>query len=305
MIFAVSLILFTAFALILLLKSFIFRNEYAVLLNMRNFFARKNKSIKLLKDINGALRFGLPFLSKYLGEDSTFKFTVLSFLLIILCSFCAGPFLTDACLGPMLGLLIASAYIMRIFFHLSLSFRIKLLGQLERILLSIRNYLSTGMTLDYSVYETAKHNQEAPLGPNLLRFIKVADSNFVEKFPAWLKSVRKLYRIQELSESAQLLSLELAYTNNQEQSFLNAASAAVARNKANKQQRNILSISFFTLDFIVFCFLGTLFFIIPEFNSGDAAWWNSPERTKVVFLTSALIWGLYAASILIALRRRL
>jgi Flp pilus assembly protein TadB len=118
----------------------------------------------------------------YLGDRISFKFLIPSLLIFFVsCAFIA-PLLTSIKFSIPLGLIISLAYISRLFYSHQVNFRSKLLRQLERILRSIRNNLSTGMTLDYAVTSTIKYSQEKPLGQELKAFIKLSDTNFLENF---------------------------------------------------------------------------------------------------------------------------
>jgi len=254
------------------------------------------------------------FLASHIGSKAFLKLLLPALVLVAFCCLYLAPLITDTKYGLILGLLMSLAYLARVFFVWSAAFRAKLLSQLERILLSIRNNLSTGMTLDYAVSESSKYNPELPLGPHLSSFMRLSDINFIENFPLWIIKVQKTFRLKDLAKSAQLLSLELCHTNNQEQAFMNAVAAVSACSKRNKKQQNTLNITFFTLDFLVLAFLGILFYVVPSFSttamtgmdglSTQLSWWDTPHRVLVVFQAALVIWSAYAATVLIALGRQ-
>lgn len=240
-------------------------------------------------------------LANRIGEGSFPRLVLCSTITFALSCFILGPWLTNAQFGVFLGLVIAVAYVSRFYFVIATKFREKLLSQLERILISIRNNLSTGMTLDYAVNDCVKYNQEAPLGAHLKSFVKLSEGNFLERFPLWLANVQRTFKLKELAESSQLLGLELVNTSNQEDAFISAAKHIANRRKANKRQKNTLNISFFTLDFMVAGFFALVFYIIPSISQ---TWWASDGRPLVMFQTALMVWGAYAITVIISLWRQ-
>ncbi|MDA0771627.1 MAG: hypothetical protein O3C63_01655 [Cyanobacteria bacterium] len=264
----------------------------------------KTQSNKLA-ELEQELFSSLPHLSNYIGKGVVLKFVLPALFITVVSIVFIGPLLTNPGLGLLLGLIIAAAYLARLFYHNSSSFRSKLLSQLERVLMSIRNNLSTGMVLDYAVANTLKFNNEYPLGPKLAKFIKVSETNFIENFPLWLKSLEQNFRLRELARASQLLKLELTHTSNQEEAFINAAANIAERISLNQKQKNIIMITFFTMDFMVIAFLAVLFFVIPgiSFNP-NLSWWDSESRVFVVFISSLVIWSAYLLTVLITLWRQ-
>ena len=258
-----------------------------------------------LKQFEAEIYKSVPQLSNYIGEGALLKLLVPSLFILSISIALIGPSLTNPAFGLLLGTIIALAYIARIYYHLASGFRHKLLVQLERILTSIRNNLSTGMVLDYAVSHTLKFNQEEPLGPRLAKFIKISETNFLEHFPLWLKSLERNFQLKELAQAAQLLKLELAQTNNQEEAFINAAEQVAEKIKLNQKQRNTITVTFLTMDFMILAFLGVLFFIIPgiSFNP-DHSWWDSGSRVLSVFVSGSIIWGAYLITVMISLWRQ-
>lgn len=305
------LLLFISFSLILLLKLAVSAPSDYIAVRSVDALRRTNSFTKNLlniyKNLGRFLDDKFDFLANVIGAGSFIKLFLPSVSITLFCCFVAGPLLTNATLGPLLGILISLAYISRIFFCYAGKFREKLLSQLERILITIRGNLSTGMTLDYAVNEAMQYNLDLPLGPHLANFVKLSETNFIENFPGWLLSVQKSFKLKELAKSAQLLSLELTHTSNQEQAFMNAAISVADRSMSNKKQKNILNITFFTLDFMSLCFLGLLFFIIPGLSSGleqNIDWWHSSGRPVTVCQSAAVIWGAYLGTVSIALWRQ-
>ncbi len=247
----------------------------------------------------------IPELNNFIGKGIVWKLIIPSIIIFILCEFLIGPLLTNTSLGLILGLVISAAYCLRLGYHLSNNFRSLLLKQTERIFVSIRNNLSTGMTLDYAVNNTLKFNQEYPLGPNLARFIKLSETNFIENFPLWLKGLEKNFKLQELGKAAQLLKLELAHITNQEEAFINAANQISERIKANEKQKNTILMTFFTMDFMVLAMLAVLFLIIPNISyDPNLSWWQSSSRPLTVFISALVIWSAYALTVALTIWRQ-
>lgn len=245
-----------------------------------------------------------PILTSLIGQRIISRFFIPS-LIILIFSLLFGMILTNPQLGFFLGLIIGAAYVGRIFYHRSAEFRSKLLNQLERILLSIRNNLSTGMTLDYAVANTLKFNQEEPLGPNLSKFIKISETNFINNFPLWLKTLEQNYKLKNLSRASQLLKFELNYTSNQEEAFINAASKITEKINLNRKQQNIIMMTFFTMDFMAIAFLGILFLIIPNISyDSNLNWWQSSSRAFIVFISGLIIWSSYLLTVALTLWRQ-
>jgi hypothetical protein len=266
--------------------------------------ARELPSSKL-ELLEAELLESLPELNNFIGKGIVTKLVIPSFVILLLSIIFLGPILTNASLGLILGLIISLAYSLRLLYHLSSNFRSKLLNQIERVLVSIRNNLSTGMTLDYAVANTLKFNQDYPLGPNLARFIKLSETNFIENFPLWLKGLERTFRLKELGRASQLLKLELAYTTNQEEAFVNAAEQVASRIKVNDKQKNTILMTFFTMDFMVLAFLAILFLIIPNISYDPAlSWWQSESRPLVVFISALVVWSAYLVTVALTLWRQ-
>lgn len=246
----------------------------------------------------------LPFIERFIGAKYVLSFIFPS-LLIFIAFLALGQILTSKILGIILTAVFSLAYISRIFLHLSINHRKKILSQLNRVCLSIRNYLSTGMVMDKAILETINHNEEKPIGRLLKNFIKLSESDLIEKFPLWFSGMEKLFFIPELSNSRQLLSLELKYNHNQEDAFLNAALYIQQKEKWIKKQSNFLNIALIVLDFLVLAFLGLLFFIIPNLSINPKLnWWLSSERPLVVFYSAFLIGFIYLVAVIFGLRRQ-
>jgi hypothetical protein len=246
----------------------------------------------------------LPVLEKFLGSAYFFSFIFPS-VLIFISLFFLTVYLTNSTYGVFLALFFSLAYISRIFLHLSVSYRERVLSQLNRLCLSIRNYLSTGMTLDKAIIESVKYKPEKPVGFLLTAFIKLSESDLIEKFPFWFSSMEKHFFIPELSNSRQLLELELKYNYNQEEAFLNTAKYIQQKEKRIKKQKNTLNIAFLILDFMVMAFLGLLFFVIPNLSINlNTNWWLSLERPCVVFQSGSVIAFAYLIAVVFACRRQ-
>jgi hypothetical protein len=240
-----------------------------------------------------------------LGDNITIKFLIPSILIFFFSCVFLAPALTSVQLAIPLGVIISSAYIARLFYGHQINYRSKLLRQLERILRSIRNNLSTGMTLDYAVTNTIKFNKENPLGNELQTFVKLSDTNFLENFPKWLLRLRKTFGLKELNKSAQLLSLELKYNSNQEEAFLNAVYQIANRISQNDKQKSTVALALFTMDFMVLMLFAVLFFVIPNIAANsESSWWESERRFFVVFISAAIVWLSYLATALIMIWRQ-
>jgi len=245
------------------------------------------------------------FLLNKLGEGYYWRF----FVPVIMISFVAimflGPLLTNYYYGVFLGAVIAGAYCLRIFFHQAQSFREELLIQTENIIRQIRNHLSSGASLDYALnFVKAQTQNLRPIGQDLGSFLQTVESNFFEAFPQWLIMLKNRYALNELSDSAQILSLELKHTSNQEQAFLTAITAISNRIALNKKTQNLISLTFLSLDFMVVAFLAVMFYVIPSFALDlEPSWWESSRRVIVVFGSALALWACYLITVFIALRR--
>ncbi len=271
------------------------------LLRFRNGFLNNKKLSKLIHMFNIESK----DLDLYLGRNSILKLLIFSSLVLACSCLFLGPILVKGSLGLCLGLIIALAYIARFVLQLYVSFRDSLLAQIERVLLSIRNNLSSGMTLDYAVNDAALTNTEEPIASDLRNFLIIAETNFLEAFPSWLESLRRKFHLNSLAKSARLLSLELHFTNNQEEAFMDAVTAVDNSILVNKKQRSTLNISLFTLDFMVLVFFLVLFYVIPSFAvNSELNWWHSSERSLVVFQAAAILWGAYLLTVFLAIRRQ-
>lgn len=247
----------------------------------------------------------MPELNNFIGRGIVLKLIIPCLIILLISIIFIGPLLTNASFGLLLGLVISLAYSLRLICHLSSNFRSKLLTQIERVLVSIRNNLSTGMTLDYAVANTLKFNQDYPLGPNLSRFIKLSETNFIEHFPLWLKGLERTFRLKELGQASQVLKLELAHTTNQEEAFINASNSIADRIKVNDKQKNTILMTFFTMDFMVIAFLAILFLIIPNISyDPELSWWQSASRPLVVFISAMVVWSAYLITVALTLWRQ-
>lgn len=276
-------------------------NHKANLAFLENF---KTKETNFLEEIELKLNNKNPQLSKLIGKKLLIKFVIPLVIIFSLATLVIGPYLAGYRYGVVLGLVIFLAYGLRLSYHLISKFRTKILEQIERILTSIRNNLSSGQVLDYAVNYTAVNSKFEPIGSHLNSFIKNNNINLLEAFPDWLKVIEREYRISELSNFAQLLELELKHNSNQEEAFINTVQCITERNSQNKKQKNTINITFLTLDFMVLAFLGVIFFIIPQLSfNPEINWWQSGRRTLVIFASSLVIWLAYSSTIFISFWR--
>lgn len=246
-----------------------------------------------------------PDINNLIGDQVFFKFIFPSLILFILAFGFLGPILAGKSLGFILGLVIFLAYSARIYLIHANNFRTHILNELEKIFISIRNNLSTGLTLDNAVRNCLKFNKEKPLAPHLKEFVRITEVNFIEQFPLWLVSVEQTFKIKGLSFISQLLKLELKYNNNQEEAFLLAAANLSDKISTNKKQRNTINISLLTMDFLVLLFLGVIFYIIPSLNVGsELTWWESARRPVAIFISGSALWLSYFITIIITIRRQ-
>lgn len=276
-------------------------NHKANLTFLENFKAKKTS---FLEEIELKLNNKNPQLSKLIGKKLLLKFVIPLVIIFSLATLIIGPYLAGYRYGIVLGLVIFLAYGLRLSYHLISKFRSTILEQIERVLTSIRNNLSSGQVLDYAVNYTAANSKFEPIGTHLNSFIKNNNLNLLEAFPGWLKVIEREYRISELSKFAQLLELELKHNSNQEEAFINTVGCITEKNSQNKKQKNTISITFLTLDFMVLAFLGVIFFVIPQlsFNS-EINWWQSERRALVIFASSLVIWLAYSSTIFISFWR--
>ena len=263
-------------------------------------------AIYLLFLINGQAKdFMVHKRSNNFIDFKTVEFFVPVIFISLVSVLVLGPLLTNFYYGILLGLVISCAYSFRIFFHLAQNFREELLSQIENILRQIRNHLSSGASLDYALnLVRSQVLQIKPIGKELNKYLKSIESNFFDAFPQWLYSLKAKYQLADLGDSAQLLALELKYTNNQEQAFLNAINSLANRIVTNKKNQNLIAITFLSLDFMVLAFLAVIFYVIPSFSLGlENSWWESSRRILVIFISGLILWFCYLITIFIALRR--
>jgi hypothetical protein len=272
--------------------------EFKTYKQSNNFFEFRQNSLRMAYD-------DLPtndFLLNKLGAGYYLRFLIPALMISIIAIMFLGPLLTNCYYGIFLGTIIAGAYCLRIFFHQAQIFREGLLIQTENILRQIRNQLSSGASLDYAL--NLVKNQTQDLKQDLIKFLQTVESNFYEAFPQWLIMLKNRYSLNELSDSAQILSLELKYTNNQEQAFLTAITAISNRITLNKKTQNLISLTFLSLDFMIIAFLAVIFYVIPSFALDiEPSWWESPRRILVIFVSGLGLWACYLITIFIALRR--
>ena len=275
--------------------------EFRVYKQSDNFFGFKPADINLIRT-NLATN---DFLLNKLGEGYYGRFFVPALLISFVSLMFLGPLLTNYYYGIFLGSIIAGAYCLRIFFHQAQNFRETLLIQTENILRQIRNHLSSGASLDYALNLVKAQTQDLrPIGQDLIKFLQAVESNLFEAFPQWLIMLKNRYNLNEISDSAQILSLELKFTNNQEQAFLTAITAISSRIAFNKKTQNLISLTFLSLDFMVLAFLAVIFYVIPSFALDlEPSWWESSRRILVVFISALALWACYLITIFIALRR--
>ena len=69
----------------------------------------------------------------------------------------------------------------------------------------------------------------------------------------------------------------------------------------NDKQKNTLFVSFFTLDFMIAGFLALVYFVVPQVGK---TWWASNERPLLMFGSCIILWGAYALTVFISLRRQ-
>lgn len=263
-----------------------------------------NQRSNLFEKIDLQINQANPWLNKLFGNKLVLKLICPLIMIFVFAMIVAGPYLAGFKYGLLLGLMIFIAYGFRWLYGLGFAFRTKLLEELERILITIRNNLSTGQSLDYAIYQATLMPSIQPIHQSLVTFIKTNNTNLISSFPDWLKSLENLYRIPDLSMLSQLLTLELKYNHNQEEAFINISNCLSQKQKQNKKQKNTISITFLTLDFMVLAFLAVIFLVIPNLSfSSEINWWQSERRYFIVFISGFVIWAAYAATIFLSFWR--
>ena len=246
----------------------------------------------------------VPDLKNYIGKDQIviLAFSSLSFLVFFCLVF--SPFLVGAQYSIILGIIIASAYILRLFYHLSSGFRQKVIAQLNRIFNTLKNHLSAGMTLDQAIVVSLNSQIQEPMASEIKDFVSLSGANIIRDFPSWLIYIKNTFCLDSLAKPAQLLLLELKHTRNQEQAFSylsKSISAIVAR---NKKQSGIVNITLITMDFMTAFYLLVMFYVLPSLATDTTNWWISTERPFLIFLCSAALWLSYGIVVALMIWRR-
>lgn len=279
--------------------------DYKIFQDKKNFetnFVTDQPSI--LGNFDSLIQERNPLLVRKFGKNlsSTLFIPLLGifcFALIVL-----GPYLAGFRYGLILGFAIFAAYGLRLCYHRASKHRSSLLEEIERILISIRNSLSTGQSLDFALNQYSNQKSNKPIHAELCNFVRNSNLNLIQSFPNWLKSLESLYAIPHLGRFSQLLSLELKHNTNQEEAFINASKLLDDKQRQNKKQKNTIAVSFLTMDFMVFIFLGMVFFVIPGLNfSTESNWWQSSRRELTLFVSGSILWLAYSITVFISFWR--
>lgn len=198
------------------------------------------------------------------------------------------------------------AFILTMIISISLSYRLlnffnkqfrsQLSCEIQSITFSIQTQLAKGATLDQACKEVLGNNNQGILAADIKFFLDHHASNISEKLPEFYIGLSHRYRTAYLALPAQILSLELNYSQNQATAFEAAYDYFSACDKNREKLKNTTGVIFLTMDCMLVIYLIIIFGILPSLNLGPDSWWQSSERTVEMFYCSALFWSAYLIS---------
>ena len=198
------------------------------------------------------------------------------------------------------------AFVLTVIISVSLSYRLlnffnkqfrsQLSCEIQSITFSIQTQLAKGATLDQASKEVLENNNQGILASDIKFFLDHHASNISEKLPEFYIGLSHRYRTAYLALPAQILSLELNYSQNQATAFEAAYDYFSVCDKNREKLKNTTGIIFLTMDCMLVVYLIIIFGILPSLNLGPNSWWQSSERLIEMFYCSALFWSAYLIS---------
>jgi hypothetical protein len=201
---------------------------------------------------------------------------------------------------------VSHAFILTLIISLSLSyrflnlfnkqFRSQLSKEIQGLTFSIQTQLAKGATLDQACKEVFLNSNQEILANDIKFFLDHHASNISEKLPEFYIGLSHKYRTPYLALPAQILNLELHYSQNQASAFEAAYDYFSACDKNREKLKSVTGIIFLTMDCMLVIYLIIIFGILPSLNLGPNSWWQSSERSIEMFYCSALFWSAYLIS---------
>jgi hypothetical protein len=198
------------------------------------------------------------------------------------------------------------AFVLTVIISVSLSYRLlnffnkqfrsQLSCEIQSITFSIQTQLAKGATLDQACKEVLENNNQGILASDIKFFLDHHASNISEKLPEFYIGLSHRYRTAYLALPAQILNLELNYSQNQATAFEAAYDYFSLCDKNREKLKNTTGIIFLTMDCMLIIYLIIIFGILPSLNLGPDSWWQSSERIVEMFYCSALFWSAYLIS---------
>ena len=191
--------------------------------------------------------------------------------------------ITNGFYAFILTLIISVSLSYRLLNFFNKQFRSQLSCEIQSITFSIQTQLAKGATLDQACKEVLENNNQGILAADIKFFLDHHASNISEKLPEFYIGLSHRYRTAYLALPAQILSLELNYSQNQATAFEAAYDYFSLCDKNREKLKNTTGIIFLTMDCMLIIYLIIIFGILPSLNLGPDSWWQNSERIVEMF----------------------
>ncbi|MFM7457201.1 MAG: hypothetical protein ACKO3R_00870 [bacterium] len=252
----------------------------------------KQEQKKRIKNLSH-FRFGNFFFTQ---KEFFHLYLILTLAVSISSYFLFAKAITNGFYAFILTLIISISLSYRLLNFFNKQFRREFSCEIQSITFSIQTQLAKGATLDQACKEVLGNNNQGILAADIKFFLDHHASNISEKLPEFYIGLSHRYRRAYLALPAQILSLELNYSQNQATAFEAAYDYFSACDKNREKLKNTTGVIFLTMDCMLLIYLIIIFGILPSLNLGPDSWWQSSERTVEMFYCSALFWSAYLIS---------
>lgn len=224
----------------------------------------------------------------------------LSILFSIIAHYYFSSKVTNGIYSIIISFLIFISFNLRSTNILHQNFKKQLHLEIQSITFAMQTQLNKGLSLDQACHAVFQHPSNLKILKNdIENFMKQHASNIPRKFSEFYISLATKYRSHYLSLAAQILDLELSYTQSHASAFENTYEHFSLMERNREKIKNAIFTIFLTMDFMFLIYLIIVFIILPSLNLGDNSWWQSNSRPIEMFKSSTLFCLAYLIAILL------
>jgi len=228
----------------------------------------------------------------------------LSILFSILAHYFFSNKVTSGIYSLLVSLLIFLSCNLRLLNIFHQSFKKQLHKEIQSLTFAMQTQLNKGLSLDQACHAVFQSSSTLKILRNdIENFMKQHSSNIPSKFSEFYISLAHKYRSQYLSIAAQILDLELSYTQSYASAFENTYTHFSLSERNREKVKNTIFTIFITMDFMSLIYLIIIFLILPNLNLGDSSWWQSNSRPLEMFKSSILFCLAYLTAIILITKK--